>query len=127
MKKIPYEELFEIYQNALSWIGRIKNYGSEMSAKEAVFHMFDMLRAFSDFKIPERKKVSGSPKVGKDGQEYPYVGFYEYRGVQLPAYSDDNGQSEFISYNGAEIMSSHYGYTTDWYYIIDKMLDKIEE
>ena len=53
------------------------------------------------------------------------VGVLRYRGLELPVYCDDYGMCDFIVYDGKTIEVDSFGGPTDWYYVLDKYIDKI--
>lgn len=147
---LTYEDLFMEYQDKLDWANRmIKSFPSQEQewkrVKFAVFLMFEELRACCDDapecrehgergacvhygseyadKYPAKKSISEETGVE---YEFPVIGELTYRGLTLPIYDDDYGLQSFVTFDGEDIPILTIGGSFDWYYQIDKHLDKID-
>lgn len=151
---MTHKELFEEYQDRLAWINRmcepetLKFYKQTKEnwdrAKWAVFFMYQNLRQYVEGGVPERDKCfvfdddcakNYPPIKYKDSEvadsesgeyECPAVGELRYRGREFPIYMDDYGMQTFTIVDGHEIELESIAGTYDWYYELDKILDKID-
>lgn len=143
---MKHEDLFAIYQRTLEWIDRRKEPDTAdfykespetwKHAKEVAFDMYQSLRhwcedgspsLYRDCRIDESRKGAHKPyKFDKGEMEYPCVGAFTYRGIEFPVYNDDYGMSEFTVFEGHVIQIDSFGGETDWYYMLDKYIDRID-
>ena len=138
---MKHEDLFNEYQDKLKWIDRrltpdcLEFYKdtaeSWKHAKEVAFQMYQRLRYLCEDGIPTQDCFKYSNDLGikaltsDDGIEYPCIGILSYRGHEFPIYNDDYGMSEFIVVNDYTVAVADFGGAPDWYYMVDKILDKI--
>jgi len=139
---MKHEDLFNIYQHTLDWIDRrmtpetAKFYGENLEswkhAKEIAFNMYQDMRGYCEDGYPHNHEVitiEGIEKYGPYELDNDYkcavVGVLRYRGLELPVYCDDYGMCDFIVYDGKTIEVDSFGGPTDWYYVLDKYIDKI--
>lgn len=140
---MKHEDLFREYQNKLDWIARrlksdcLEFYNetaeSWKHAKEVAFQMYQHLRYFCEDGIPKysdcfyySSDLKIKPYKTEDNTKFPCIGILKYRGQEFPIYNDDYGMSNFIVINKLPITVDSFGGETDWYYIIDKFIDKID-
>ena len=140
---MKHEDLFREYQNKLDWINRrlepdcLKFYGETAEAwkyaKEVAFQMYQQLRYFCEDGIPKysdcfyySSDLKIKPFKTEDNTKFPCIGLLKYRGQEFPIYNDDYGMSNFIVINKIPITVDSFGGETDWYYIIDRFIDKID-
>ena len=141
---LTYEDLFIAYQGNLDLANRmIKSFPSQEQewkrVKFAVFRMFQELRMSCDDAPKFEDCVHYDPKFADKypPQEYfsegtgetyvfPVIGELTYRGLTLPIYVDDYGCQNFITIDGEDIPIETMGGIWDWYYPIDKHIDKID-
>lgn len=137
------EKAFLDYQDTLDWIDRRQepktaefyNESPEVwkKAKLAVFVLYQRLRdLFGELptlgKCLNRDKKEGIPPYKfEDGDtEFPCVGVLGYRGMEFPVYDDDYGMDMFIVVDGRCLQVDSFGGETDWYFELDRIIDKIE-
>ena len=137
------KELFELYQSKLAWINRrlepksLEFYKETAEAwkhaKEIVFDWYQDLRCYVEGGIPKDEdcfdysnKLIAAYKPYKD--QFPCIGLLKYRDQTWPIYSDDSGCQDFIvTENDYQIPVCSMGGCFDWYYELDKIIDKIYE
>ena len=142
MINLTKEQLFILYQNKLDWINRrlepktLEFYHETAEAwkhaKEIVFDWYQDIRYYVDGGIPDEKecfdynnKIKAAYKPYKD--KFPCIGILKYRGNTYAIYNDDYGMQDFIVIDGREITIDRFGGGTDWWYEIDRIIDKIYE
>ena len=143
------KELFELYQSKLEWINRrlepetLELYKETAEtwkhAKEVAFDMYESLRSLMGLWPDSREHFDYTNKLiaaykpyeikNDDGTtaEFPCIGLLKYRGNMYPIYNDDYGMQDFIVLDGREITVSSFGGGTDWWYELDRIIDKIYE
>ena len=138
------EKAFQYYQSILEWIDRRRDpktaefYGEDPNewkhAKEAVFMLYQDLRLLfgptpSLLTHLNKEKAEGIPpyRFADSPVEFPCVGVLEYRGMEFPVYDDDYGMSTFAVIDGRSIQVDSFGGETDWYFEIDRILDRVYE
>jgi hypothetical protein len=145
---LTHEELFNYYQNKLDWINRrlepdaLKFYNETAEtwkhAKEITFYWYEDMRYHVDGGIlrPEdcfdyNNKIKAAYKpyeiTNEDGKvsTFPCIGILKYRGNTYAIYNDDYGMQDFIVIDGREITVDSFGGGIDWYYELDRIIDKI--
>lgn len=143
---MKHEDLFAVYQRMLEWIDRRKESDtaefykespeSWAHAKEVAFQMYQTLRhrcddgtpsLYKDCKIDESRKDAFPPYKHEGGTtEFPCVGTFRYRDMEFPVYNDDYGMSYFTVCDGHDLQIDSFGGEMDWYYVLDKYIDKID-
>lgn len=140
-----HEDLFVIYQRTLEWIDRrckpdtAEFHGETPEAwrhaKEVAFHMYQDMRHFcpegmpslyKDCPIDSSREGAFGPLKDESGEEYPCCGSFKYRDLEFPVYRDDYGMSMFTIYEGHGVQVDSFGGETDWYYELDRLIDKID-
>lgn len=133
---MKHAELFKIYQESLKQIERQRKEGLSSperikKLKREAFFLYEDKRYKCEDGIGAPTSVAHPnkriPPYEKDGQSFPCLGVIEYRGEVLPVYYDDAGMSDFIVYQGRDIMHDSFGGETDWYYEVDRIKDKIDD
>jgi hypothetical protein len=135
------KELFELYQSKLEWINRrlqpdTLEYFHETAetwkhAKEIAFDMYQHIRGLMNFYPDPREcfdynnKIKAAYKPYND--KFPCVGILKYRGNTYPIYNDDYGMQDFIVIDDYSITVDGFAGGTDWWYEIDRIIDKIFE
>ena len=137
---MKHEDLFNEYKQKLNWIDRrlqpdtLKAFNDKAEywkhAKEIAFGMYQHLRYFCEDGIPTncidyKTDVSNIPDYILDETSFKCIGILSYRDLQFPVYNDDYGMSNFIVLEGNTIEVDRFGGFTDWYYVVDEILDKI--
>ena len=142
MTKLDKDILFDLYQRMIEWVDRRRkpdtaefyNESPETwkHAKEVAFMMYQDLRHFVDGGAPDFKSIDYDPKYDElpphkfdNGYECKCCGMIHYRDRDYPVYNDDYGMSSFIVLDGRTIQVDGMGGMTDWYFEIDRVLDKI--
>ena len=147
---LTHEELFNYYQNKLAWINRrlepdtLEFYNETAEAwkhaKEIVFDWYQDMRYYVEGGIPDdRECFDYSSKLiaaykpyeitNDNGitTKFPCIGILKYRGNTYPIYNDDYGMQTFIVINDYSITVDSFAGGTDWWYEIDRIIDKIFE
>ena len=135
------QELFELYQSKLEWINRrlqpdALEFFHETAetwkhAKEVVFDMYQHIRGLMNFYpnseecFDYNNKIKAAYKPYND--KFPCVGILKYRGNTYPIYNDDYGMQGFIVIDDYSITVDSFAGGTDWWYEIDRIIDKIFE
>lgn len=142
---MKHEDLFAIYKSTLKWIDRRRDREtaefyketpeSWKHAKEVAFNVYQNVRRYCDEPLPSlyrehkvdhgRKEVFG-PYKGESGSEFPCLGSFKYRDLEFPVYDDVYGMSMFTVYDGHIVQVDSFGGETDWYYELDRLIDKID-
>lgn len=139
---MTFDELFDEYKHLLDWINRrtapnaLEFYGETKEqwshAKQAIFFMFEHLRGYVENGYPNLENCLSyggienyPPYKINDDYECPVVALLNYREETFPVYDDDAGQQNFIVVNGSEISVDGLGGSYDWYFEVDKVIDKI--
>ena len=130
---MDYETLFNEYQRTLEWLERTSAKEDTGLAKYTAFSMYQSLRrsvengcpSYKDIQYFKRKSRKYPPKVFDNGYECPCVGKIEYRGNTYPVYCDDYGCQDFIIVGDRHIQVNGMGGMTDWYFELDRIIDKI--
>ena len=135
------EQLFNLYQNKLDWINRrlepktLEFYNETAEAwkhaKEIVFDWYQDMRYYVEGGIPKdeecfdyKNKLIAAYKPYKD--QFPCIGLLKYRGQTWPIYGDDYGCQDFIVMeDDYQIPVCNMAGCLDWYYELDKIIDKI--
>ena len=133
--------LFDVYQRKLEWIDRrlkpdtLEFYGESAEAwkhaKEIAFSMYQDLRGYlsgeypSLWKMVDREAADDVPPYVIDGTEFKCLGVLAYRDRKFPVYDDGYGMAAFIVCDGRRIQVDSFGGEGDWYYMVDKMIDRI--
>ena len=147
MAKLTHKDLFNLYQNKLDWINRrlepdtLEFYNETAEAwkhaKEIVFDWYQDMRYFCEGGYPGRECFDYNTKIisaykpyevtNKKGitTEFPCIGLLKYRGNTYPIYNDDYGMQDFIVIDGREITVDSFGGGIDWWYELDRIIDKI--
>lgn len=142
--KLTHQDLFDHYQHQLDWINRrlepdtLEFYKESAEtwkhAKEIAFDTYEYLRYYLPDGIPDYDKsifydeslVSDVPPITyENGYECPAVGILKYRDTEYPIYNDDYGMQSFIMINGRELPIESFSGDYDWYYELDRIIDKI--
>lgn len=138
------EKAFQHYQSILSWIDRRRDpktaefYGEDPSewkhAKEVAFKLYQDLRHLLGprptlLSCMGTEKAKGIPpyRFADSPAEFPCVGVLEYRGMEFPVYDDDCGMNMFVVVDGHSVQVDSFGGETDWYYEIDRIIDRVNE
>ena len=139
------EDLFEQYQSDLRWIDRrrtpeaLKFYRDQPNdwryAKLVAFKWYENMRTYVENGVPamhgdrscihwytEQERSAVPPYKINDEWNDPAVGEITYRGRKFIVYNDDNGMMDYIVIGNYPIDIS-----CDWWYEVDRLLDKIEE
>lgn len=140
------DNLFNRYQETLAWIDRrceekvLKRHNETIDnwkhAKEVAFNIYQSVRQDVPNGVPsickddniiyDKDIVNKVPKlILEDGREFEVVSILKYRGLELPIYMDEVGASTFVVIGDTQIGVTGLGGEYDWYYMIDKILDKI--
>ena len=149
MAKLTHKDLFNLYQNKLDWINRrlepdtLEFYNETAEAwkhaKEIVFDWYQDMRYFCEDGYPGRECFDYNNKLlaaykpyeitNDNGitTKFPCVGLLKYRGNTYPIYDDDYGMQTFIVLDGREITVDSFGGGIDWWYELDRIIDKIYE
>jgi len=151
MAKLTHKKLFDYYQTKLDWINRrlepdaLEFYHDTAEAwkhaKEIAFDWYQDMRYYCEDGIPNhddcfdyKNKIIAAYKpykiTNKEGitTEFPCIGLLKYRGQTWPIYCDDYGCQDFIVLeDGREISVCNMGGELDWYYELDRIIDKIYE
>ena len=140
---MKHRELFEWYQTQLAWVDRrrepktLEFHGetaeSWKHAKEIIFSAYEHFRYYTDDGLPNyeecfdyKDKLIKTYKPYQD--KFPCIGILKYRDQKWPIYNDDYGCQEFIVMEeGYHIPICNMGGSLDWYYELDKIIDKIYE
>lgn len=142
---MKHEDLFAIYKSTLKWIDRRRDPEtaefyketpeSWKHAKEVAFNVYQNARRYCDEPLPSlyrehkvdhgRKEAFG-PYKGESGSEFPCLGSFKYRDLEFPVYDDVYGMSMFTVYDGHIVQVDSFGGETDWYYELDRLIDKID-
>ena len=140
--------LFNLYQHKLDWINRrlepktLEFYNETAEAwkhaKEIVFDWYQDMRCFVEGGIPDEREcfdynskliVAYKPYEIKNGDivsKFPCCGILTYRDQKWPIYTDDYGCQDFIVMeDGYQIPVCNMAGCLDWYYELDKIIDKI--
>lgn len=142
---MKHEDLFAIYKSTLEWIDRRRDpetaeFYKEIPeawkhAKEVAFHVYQHARCYCqeplpslyrDHEIDHDRKEAFAPYKGENDSEFPCLGSFTYRNLEFPVYDDDYGMSMFTVYDGHIIQVDSFGGETDWYYELDRLIDKID-
>ena len=148
---MTHEELFNFYQSRLAWVERRlepetlefykESKESWKHAKEVIFDFYEHMRYYTDGGIPNYKdcfdynnKLIHAYKpytiTSEEGitTEFPCIGILKYRGQKWPIYNDDYGCQDFIVLeNDYQLPICNMSGELDWYYELDRILDKIYE
>ena len=149
MAKLTHKDLFNIYQSKLDWINRrlepdtLKFYDETAEtwkhAKEIVFDWYQDMRYFCEDGYPGQECFDYNNKLiaaykpyeitNDNGitTKFPCIGLLKYRGNIYPIYDDDYGMQTFIVLDGREITVDSFGGGIDWWYELDRIIDKIYE
>lgn len=141
---MKHEDLFNEYQNKLDWINRrlepdcLKFYDETAEAwkhaKYIAFSMYQQLRYYCEDGIPnywecygtdKRKTRHIKPYVFENGYSCPCIAILSYRDNKYPVYNDDYGMSDFVVINDNCITVDSFGGGVDWWYELDRIIDKI--
>ena len=137
-----HKELFGIYRVMLDYIDRrteekvLRFYDEQKSdwkhTKEIVFSMYEGLRNYVEDGIPKLKDyVNYDKEIIKDlpdyKEQFPAMGILKYRDNEYVIYYDEYGSEEFIVVDNREIPVSGMCGETDWYYVLDEIIDNIHE
>ena len=144
-----HEELFNYYQNKLAWVDRMTNpktleYTGESKdnwkhAKEIIFDWYQDMRYYCEDSYPTFEScLFYDYDLVKDEKAYVFengyvcepVGILKYRDNEYILYNDENGMSSFIVIKDANdedyaIQVDSFEGGTDWWYELDKFIDKI--
>ena len=137
------ELAFDHYQSILEWIDRrqqpetLEFYDKDRKeywhhAKEVAFMMYQNLRhllgdtpRLHDL-IDKENAKDVPPYKFKDGVgEFPCVGVLKYRDREYPVYDDAYGMSWFVVVDDRSIEVDSFGGETDWYFELDRIIDRI--
>ena len=149
MAKLTHKDLFNLYQHKLDWINRrlepktLEFYNETAEtwkhAKEIAFDWYQDMRYFCEDGYPGRECFDYNNKLiaaykpyeitNDNGitTKFPCVGLLKYRGNTHPIYDDDYGMQTFIVLDGREITVDSFGGGIDWWYELDRIIDKIYE
>ena len=137
-----HKELFGIYRVMLDYIDRrteervLRFYDEQKSdwkhTKEIVFSMYEDLRNYVEDGIPKLKDyVNYDKEIIKNlpdyKEQFPAIGILKYRDNEYVIYYDEYGSEEFIVVDNREIPVSGMCGETDWYYVLDEIIDNIYE
>ena len=139
---MKHADLFKAYQETLEWINRrkepqickfFKEEPAEWNnAKLVAFSMYQKLRYFCEDDIFSGlgKSIeyfkSGDPNIPPPFDGCEACGVLYYRDNKYIIYNDEAGAEEFIVLNGEPIeIRSMFRNETDWYYMVDRVIDKI--
>ena len=137
------EKLFKIYQAKLAWSRRMQQTKDATWQKRlmtddawdfawcqtryAIFSMYEDLRDPPNFAEciehgPEFNIPDNILRVGES--EFCRVGTLSYRGIKFPIYYDEGGSEEFVHLED-EGGSEDISMGMDWWYEIDRFIDRI--
>lgn len=124
--------LFDTYQDTLAFINRRVSIGLSTQkegcfAKRCVFKMYQDLRSYPEYDKDYSLILVGPDDVTEFNSTYdgvnPLSFILNYRGQRFPVYNDDYGQQDFIVFKEHEIRFTY----ADWWYELDRLIDKIDE
>jgi len=149
MAKLTHKNLFNLYQDKLAWVDRMTNpktleYTGESKdewkhAKMIIFDWYQDMRYYCEDGYPGRECFDYNDKIISAYKPYemtseagittkfPCIGLLKYRDNVYPIYNDDYGMQDFIVVDGHSITVDSFGGGIDWWYVLDKIIDKIYE
>ena len=131
---MTFERLLEIHENNLAWIKRQQALGNKLKksywqgAAEIESVLFSKLKLECDDYDPTKlsRPATEADKIKFDIEFNKPDMILEYRGHELPIYSDDHGQCYFTKFNNVVWSGAVYDCTPEYDFcdFADKFIDE---